>query len=446
MSDLARRTLMQLPFAAALGAQSTAPKAPELELVGKLKPRPSGSIKASPLSVGFECLDRRLFEPEKTYAHLGALGVKWARVQTGWSRCEREKGRFDFQWLDSIVDSVLKSGVQPWFNVGYGNKLYSPESPQESAVGWAPLYTAEARDAWVRFVGELTAHFRGRVKHWEIWNEPNITVFWKPKAPNPAEYTDLVKLTSPVIRRRIPDATIIGGAMSSDAGQFEWLTRCFELGMGQLVDRISFHRYRWSPELNYESNVRALRALVKRYKSSLELWQGECGVPSEKGGVGALAGMDWSEPRQARWLLRRVLLDMKLELELSSYFHLTDLTNYTEGTVQKGKSAFFGLLRANSYEPKPSYYAYQNLCSLFDSETKRADLVFDVTTPAKPGVAEAVLLRNLRSTRTSRLRLLVSIRSARIFCTCHSVGRVLERVRDFSLGPRAGRSPERPDL
>ena len=69
-----------------------------LPKVGRLNPLPSKAIEASPLSIGFETLDRRQFDPKGTYEHLGKLGVKWARAQTGWSRCETSKGKcWDYQ-------------------------------------------------------------------------------------------------------------------------------------------------------------------------------------------------------------------------------------------------------------------------------------------------------------------------------------------------------------
>jgi len=36
-------------------------------------------------------------------------------------------------------------------------------------------------------------------------------------------------------------------------------------------------------------------------------------------------------------------------------------------------NAYFGLLRAPGYTPKPSYFAYQTLCALFDSQTEAAE-------------------------------------------------------------------------
>jgi hypothetical protein len=50
-----------------------------LELLGKVRPQPSLAIAASPLGVGFETLDRKMFDPERTYPHLAQLGIKWDR-------------------------------------------------------------------------------------------------------------------------------------------------------------------------------------------------------------------------------------------------------------------------------------------------------------------------------------------------------------------------------
>ena len=117
---------------------------------GTIKPQASASIVSSPLSIGFETLDRKMFQPEKTYPHLAKLGVKWARCQTGWARTETTKGSFDFTWLDQVVDSLRAVGVQPWFSLSYGNRLYTPGAETEYAVGWPAIFSDEARQAWVR--------------------------------------------------------------------------------------------------------------------------------------------------------------------------------------------------------------------------------------------------------------------------------------------------------
>lgn len=339
-----------------------------LPVAGKLQTKRSDQVAASPLSVGFEVLDRQGFDPQRTYPHLAKLGVKWARCQTGWCRCETTPGRYDFGWLDQVVDSLLELGIQPWFNLGYGNRLYTPEA-DETAVGWAPIFDPKPQAAWLQFTRAIAAHFRGRVQHWEIWNEPNITAFWKPQKPNAADYTELVRITAPEIRRQVPGAVIIGCALAGMP--LAYLQGCMEAGLGELVDRVSYHPYRPVPEANYESEVAAMRQLVAKYNPKIHLWQGENGCPSVGGpkSTGALSNLQWDETRQAKWLLRRIVSDLRLELELTSYFHTVDLLGY------RGKNNFKGLLRGADYSPKPAYFAYQHLCALFDSATPHcADL------------------------------------------------------------------------
>lgn len=379
------------------GRSSGAPVAgiPQRPSLGKVTPRPGKAITSSPLGIGFETLDRKLFLPERTYEPLSKLGVKWARVQTGWCRCESQKGRYDFAWLDEIVDALIRIGVRPWFNVTYGNQLYTPEAPLFSAVGWVPTRTEEARQAWVRFVRALAEHFAGRVQHWEIWNEVNISAFWKPDKSSPAGYMDLVKLTAPEIRSRIPGVTVIGCALSGGPSKWtnEFLQGCLELGLADHVDRVSYHPYSLIPEPNYASGVAAWRELLVRYKPTLALWQAECGCPSTEHGVGALSNYPWNESRQARWLVRRTLNDLRLKLEHISWYNVADqfgysaafaksrtqpsatTTDFGSGTKKTTRTdAHFGLLRAPDYSPKPSYFAYQTLCTLFDSQTEAMEM------------------------------------------------------------------------
>lgn len=344
-------------------------KSGKMKLIGKVMPRSGKEITSSSLGVGFETLDRKLFLPEKTYDALASLGVKWARVQTGWCRCETVKGTYEFGWLDEIVDSLLAIGIQPWFNVGYGNQLYTPEAPEKTAVGWIPENSDEARRGWISFVRALADHYQGRVTHYEIWNEPNVMPFWRPGKPTPEGYTAFIKRTSEVIRSQIPGSVIIGGGFGGFPTNF--LKESLELKLADYIDKITYHPYVEIPEKNYQQQVTSWRELLAQYKPSLVLWQGECGCPSTDYSVGALSKLKWNESRQARWLLRRTINDLRLNLEMISWYHASDQAGYRLVGYPEGKSgAYFGLLRMDDYSRKPSYYAYQTMCALFDSQTQ----------------------------------------------------------------------------
>jgi hypothetical protein len=350
-----------------------------LEYLEQLKPKKSVEIKSSPIGIGFETLDRFMFYPEPCYPRLAELGAKWARCQTGWSRSEKEKGIYDFSWLDDIVDNLLKVGVQPWFCVCFGNKLYMPDAPHESAVGRVPIYYGEeVVKAWQNYCKALAKHFKGRVSNWEIWNEPNHGGgFWAPEKPHGKDYAKLVKVSSKPIKEVLPDATIIAGA--AGAGEtFGFLKDGLDAGLGNYIDKWIIHPYRFAPEQNYTTEIKALRALLKRYNPAIKIWQGECGCPSVDWGHND----DWqgvekiNEESQAKWVLRRIISDLHEDLEFTSYFHAADLTKspYIQSSGKDAKPVMMGVLEGDNYNPKKSYYALQNLCSLFDSETRREDI------------------------------------------------------------------------
>ncbi len=75
----------------------------------------------------------------------------------------------------------------------------------------APPTTPEALAAWTRYVEFMVKHFRDRVKHFEIWNEWNISCYWG-DVPNLEHYLAVARAAIPVIRQHAPDAKIMMGS------------------------------------------------------------------------------------------------------------------------------------------------------------------------------------------------------------------------------------------
>ena len=75
-----------------------------LPRIGTLRPRSVSEVGPSNWTLGCETLDRDFADFEKYKAFLAPLGIQTIRLQAGWAKCEREKGRHDFAWLDQIID------------------------------------------------------------------------------------------------------------------------------------------------------------------------------------------------------------------------------------------------------------------------------------------------------------------------------------------------------
>ena len=335
--------------------------------IGSLLLRTSAEIPYSRVSVGYECLDRELFKPECCYELTGKSGVKLARVQTGWAKCEKEKGVYDFAWLDEIVDSLLAQHVQPWFCVCFGNPLYMPDALTPAAVGCVPLlYGEDVLNAWKAYVRAMAAHYKGRITHFEIWNEPNGRAFWYPGEPNGAEYASLVSLTGGIIREVIPEARI-GGVVAGYAVN-EYLEDFCGAIPADDIDFFCYHAYTLKPEENYLDAVRNLRNCFERHGlGHVELWQGEAGCPSW------FPPNHWLHPRfpgterlQAVWILRRFVLDLAAGAAVSSYFIIADMMEkpYAKARDVLANPARHGLLNGLTYTPKKAYEIISRLATL----------------------------------------------------------------------------------
>ena len=118
-----------------------------MKKIGRIQPANAKEIGPSRLGIGFEKLDRKAFDPNKAYDKVAELGVYYVRLQSGWQRTEREKGVYDFTWLDEIVDNILARGQEPWINLCYGNDLYNADARKYyGAVGCAPIFPMRRKE------------------------------------------------------------------------------------------------------------------------------------------------------------------------------------------------------------------------------------------------------------------------------------------------------------
>ena len=64
------------------------------------------------------------------------------------------------------------------------------------------------------YVSAFVEHFRGRVDHIVIWNEPNLSLEWGYRPVDPEGYTDLLRAVYPRAKAADPDVVVLGGALA----------------------------------------------------------------------------------------------------------------------------------------------------------------------------------------------------------------------------------------
>ena len=342
---------------------------------------------AGRLGIGLECLDRDLWDLKPTLPALKELGVSRGRLQSGWAKTEREKGVYDFAWLDEAVAGVRAAGVEPWISLSYGNPLYAPEGMKARAdgIGLSPLMTEEGTAAWRRYVRAIVTRFKDRVKVWEVWNEPECGIFFKvrPGKTWRQDYLELLKITAEEIRAADPSARVAAGATAGTPGD-DQIAGLFEDGLGAYADIYTFHGYGAIPE-TFDRTSAATYAMIRRNAPKVEIWRGEAGLPSAPSGRGALSNVKTSEAVQCRWMARHLVRDLAdPSIDFTSYFHLFDFEHFSHKYTYH-----YGVLRDGDCSKKPSFAVLRRIRDFFDDGCCVPDRTLGVSAKADDVVFHA---------------------------------------------------------
>lgn len=171
-----------------------------LKSIGKIKPRSTSEIQSSNWILGCETLDRDMTDYNQYKNYIAPLGIKRLRMQAGWAKTEKTKGKYDWQWLDDIINNAARQGFEPWLETSYGNPVYEGGGGINLSAGLP--YSEEAMKAWDKWVKALVKRYKDKVKDWEIWNEPN---FGDNLINSPQKVAELNIRTAEIIKRIQPD-------------------------------------------------------------------------------------------------------------------------------------------------------------------------------------------------------------------------------------------------
>lgn len=211
-------------------------------------------------------------------APLAASGLRWVRLgDFSWARCEAQPGVRDYTVAETSLAAAEREGLavigemsgNPGWATTNGSRLAPPKD-------WA---------AWERHLEQVVAHFRDRVKVWEIWNEPDIPSFWTGSAE---EYVELLKHAYAGAKRADPNCLVMSAGLDGSGETF--LARILDLGAGEYCDIVGAHPYAGSAAVA-DFRLRTMRRTLAFHHLDKPLWVTEVGWQSGgwKGGPGVVA-------------------------------------------------------------------------------------------------------------------------------------------------------------
>ena len=309
---------------------------------------------------------------------LGETGVTTTRVDLFWadiapsrpaSPTDPTDPAYDFSRADLIMLGLTDRGITPIVSV-----YYTPPwaSGGQQVPGIVRNTLAPDPQAFADFMQALATRYDGtfaslggeplpEVRHFEIWNEPNLSGFFTPQFENgePVSldaYAEMTKAAYPSIKRANPEAVVIAGVGgprgrtgANAIGAIDWLRGLVERGIP--LDAYSQHIYPAAGPLEPTdaipswSSVGRLLDEIDAFDPGLPLYITEAGYTTA---ATQFRDVQVTEEQQAEYLTEIYSLPQLRTDRVKAvvWFNLQDNVNWPAGLLRE------------DFSRKPSYQRF----------------------------------------------------------------------------------------
>lgn len=217
--------------------------------------------------------------PEFHFKLARDIGARWLRsfdIGYYWSNLEYAPNtfRWPYEWMVDLADKYGIKIMGVLWGAGGSGGQYTPAWAKTGLANKTKCFKnpIPREEAWANYVSNMVSHYKGRVDHWELMNEPGSGF-------EASEYVPLLKAGYQALKRANPDARAVGICGTGDYGEpFGWIRECLKLGAADYLDVISVHSYCSSENLSKMlKQVQVEQTLADRH---VEIWDTETGTPS----------------------------------------------------------------------------------------------------------------------------------------------------------------------
>jgi polysaccharide biosynthesis protein PslG len=134
-------------------------------------------------------------------------GFGWIKQGIGWRDVEPAKGKFEWGKIDDMMKWLGEQQLDMLMRVDF----------QPSWAGGGANGPPDNYEDFGDFLFALASRYKGRVRAYEIWNEPNLAREWGGKQPSPEQYAALLKVAYRRIKEADPGAIVVSAGLTPTA-------------------------------------------------------------------------------------------------------------------------------------------------------------------------------------------------------------------------------------
>jgi polysaccharide biosynthesis protein PslG len=323
-----------------------------------------------------------------------AAGFRWLRQEFPWEDVEIH-GRGDFEdrrhephrsaWdkYDHIVslaeqyemDLIVRLSNPPAWSRAGGDEVGSYAPPDDF-------------EDFANFARAVATRYQGRVRYYQLWNEPNIYPEWGNRPVSPEDYTALLKAGAMAVRQADPEAVIIAGALAAtidldgamtpthNFNDLLFLQRMYDAGAASYFDIMAVQGYGlWSGPTDHRMHPRVMNFGRPQFVRDLMVANGDGHKPLWISEMNWNAAPEDVDPRYGRVTLAQQAENLPLayqrirqEWPWLGVANVWYLKRATDAWDQARKpEAYFRLLDPD-FTPQPVYEAMKRYTQEMNEE------------------------------------------------------------------------------
>ncbi|MEM7532609.1 MAG: hypothetical protein AAF639_10565 [Chloroflexota bacterium] len=314
-------------------------------------------------------------------------GFHWLRQEFPWEDIEiHAKGDFEDRrhepyrsaWdkYDHLVDSAEAQSME--LIVRLSNPPSWTRAQGDDVGTYAPPDNVQD---FADFVSAVVSRYQGRVRYYQLWNEPNIYPEWGVYPINPEAYVELLKAGAEAARQADPEVVIIAGAMAAtinlqpanapptnSLSDMLFLQRMYDAGAADYFDIVAVQGYGlYSGPTDSRMHPRVINISRHRFIRDLMVKNGDAHKPIWIAEMNWNAAPDDVDPRYGRVTVDQQADYLPLAYErvinewpwvgVANTWYLKRATDVWESNRQP--EAYFRLL-APDFTPQPVYEAIKS--------------------------------------------------------------------------------------
>ncbi|HQE93431.1 MAG TPA: hypothetical protein PLH19_10450 [Anaerolineae bacterium] len=214
-------------------------------------------------------------------------GFTWVKQRLAWQDVEGDgPGRYVWAGSDRLIQEAEKAEVNLIFRLDHPPAWAVPSEP-DAHGRMLPVDVT----AFGVFCQTMAERYKGRVRGYQVWNEPNLAREWNGQMPDPASYVDVLKTCYIGIKTADPAALVISAGLAPTGSgppeaipDVDYLIGMYEAGAAPYFDLLGLNApgYKAPPEVSPDEaanpengygghpvfcfrHVEAMRAIMEQY-------------------------------------------------------------------------------------------------------------------------------------------------------------------------------------